>query len=95
MNILIVPYEGQSDKLTQAFKKYNISTPKCDNGKCPIPKPLKMLDEEKLKEHIKIKLQNMSSIGKVDVLALDEIDLKKLKQMNLDKIHKKIKIIIM
>lgn len=76
MSILIVPYYGESAELTKALKRYNCNPKKdaCKGGSCPIPKPLRMMTTEEVKNSITNTLKNAGNVKQVVVLALNQKD---------------------
>lgn len=82
MNMLIVPYDGESAELTLALKRYNVDVPKkeCKNGTCPIPKPLKMMSASEVKNRI-LKI-GATNVKQIVVLALNEKDQNILVEMS-------------
>jgi hypothetical protein len=85
MNMLIVPYDGESAELTLALKRYNVDVPKkeCKNGTCPIPKPLKMMSASEVKNRILNTLKiGATNVKQIVVLALNEKDQNILVEMS-------------
>ena len=84
MNILIVPYDGESAELTQALKKYKVTIPKneCKSGSCPIPKPLKMMSAPDIKNSIANAIDSVDNVKQITVLGLNEKDMLILVEMS-------------
>jgi hypothetical protein len=83
MSILIVPYEGESNELVKALKKYAYNIPKkeCNNGSCRLQKPFRMLNENEVKNSVLNTLEN-SNITQIYVLALTKKDQTRLIEMS-------------
>lgn len=84
MNILIVPYDGESAELTQALKKYKVtmSMKECKGGSCPISKPLKMMSAPEIKKSIANAIDSVANVKQISVLSLNEKDLLILAEMS-------------
>lgn len=82
--IVINPYTGFSDKLSNAIIKFggDPQKPECSDGLCPIPGPLKLMTKKKINslidEHKNVKSNQIKEIIIVSLNNKDQLALVKM-----------------
>ena len=63
MKIVINPYVGYSDNLANSIVKFGgiLEKPKCADGLCPIPVPVKLMTKKKINELVQTQAQQQGS----------------------------------
>lgn len=68
MKIVINPYVGYSDNLADLLLKFNktLEKPKCAEGLCPIPIPVKLMTKKKINELVQKQVQEQVQEQKLE-----------------------------
>jgi hypothetical protein len=63
MKIVINPYVGYSDNLANSIVKFGgiLEKPKCADGLCPIPVPVKLMTKKKINELVQTQAQQQGA----------------------------------
>lgn len=66
MKIVINPYVGHSDNLANSIVKFGgtLEKPKCTEGLCPIPVPVKLMTKKKINELVQTQVQGLRACAK-------------------------------
>lgn len=83
MKLLINPYSGYSDELARSVEKFggSLEKPKCKDGLCPIPQPVKLLQKKKIQALIDIHKGTKTPIN-ITIICLNEKDQLYLSKMS-------------
>lgn len=81
MRLIIIPYDGDSEELTTALKRHSIVKKSCENGKCLIPKPFRLLSNEEIKTKINMALKT-SPNAQINIISITKADKSKLSNIN-------------
>lgn len=76
MKIVINPYVGYSDNLANSIVKFGgiLEKPKCAEGLCPIPVPVKLMTKKKINELVQTQAQQQGSDLDLIIVSLTEKD---------------------
>lgn len=76
MKIAINPYVGYSDNLANLIAKFGgtLEKPKCADGLCPIPVPVKLMTKKKINELVQVQAKQESPNVDLIIVSLSEKD---------------------
>jgi hypothetical protein len=76
MKIVINPYIGYSDNLANSIVKFGgiLEKPKCAEGLCSIPVPVKLMTKKKINELVQTQAQQQGSDLDLIIVSLTEKD---------------------
>ncbi|MGL5962116.1 MAG: hypothetical protein ACRCZ0_09240 [Cetobacterium sp.] len=65
MKIVINPYVGYSDNLANSIVKFGgiLEKPKCADGLCPIPVPVKLMTKKKINDLVQTQAQQGTTLS--------------------------------
>jgi len=81
MRLIIIPYEGDSEELTNVLKRHSVVKKKCENGKCPIPKPFRLLSNAEIRSKVEMALKTAPN-AEISIVSCTKEDKSKLSNVN-------------